>query len=176
MSLALYFVVVFVIAVPLALFEDWGITHYGVGWGEPLPPDKPWAKNIIIKTPFNAVGWQLLTRYHFCTYLMIVPAAVAVLRYVLESRIQHMAVNWIGWLTFMIAGTMGVMALEDFLFFVFSTVIGKPYPGALARVFRGEAIWHGQLDLGFTRFPALYVVLPAVITIVLSFGFRFGVR
>ncbi len=65
--------VVISVAVPLALFEVWGITHYHVGWGEPLPDDKIWGKPLIKKAPFNLVGFQLLTRYHFVTYFIIVP-------------------------------------------------------------------------------------------------------
>lgn len=174
MSIGLYLVVVLAIAVSVGLFEVWGINHYRVGWGELLPQDKWWGKNVVPKVLFNVVGPQLLTRYHFFMYFVIVPGLVALLGYAFYDA--HRPTNWIGCATFLIAGTMGVMVLEDFLFFVFSSIFGKPYPRALARLFRGEAIWHPnqiKFSEGFVV-PATYLWVPAVATILLWIGFRFG--
>jgi hypothetical protein len=168
-------VTIVAIAVPLSLFEVWGITHYKVGWAKLLPQDKAWAKPLIRKAPFNLVGLQLLSRYHFFTYCVVVPTAVATLGICLQHHATHFVLNWIGWTIFVIAGTMGVMALEDFLFFVFSTALGTPYPNALARLFRGEATWHtGQMRFGRFKFPAIYFWVPLLVLAFLRIAMLFS--
>lgn len=76
-----YLIIVAIIATAVALFEIWGIAHYRLGWGEPLPQDKVWGKSLIRKAPFNLVGFQLLTRYHFFMYCVLVPASASPLAF-----------------------------------------------------------------------------------------------
>lgn len=160
MNIAGWFLrVIAMVAVPIALFEVWGMTHYRVGWGEPLPRDKAWGKPMLRKAPFRVVGPQLLTRYHFVMYCGMAPAAVLLLGFSMRHRVAHPPASWVGWLLFLVAGAMGVMVLEDILFFVFSTLFGRPYPDALGRLLRGEASWHPvQIDFwGWFRLPAVYI-------------------
>lgn len=164
-----YLIIVAIIATAVALFEIWGIAHYRLGWGEPLPQDKVWGKSLIRKAPFNLVGFQLLTRYHFFMYCVLVPASVLSLGFLLRHIITSPPAHWFGWLLFTIAGTLGAMVLEDFLFFVFSTMLGTPYPHALTRLFRGEASWHpSQISiLGLFKLPAAYVWVPPTAALLL---------
>jgi hypothetical protein len=170
-----YLILVAVIAASVALFEIWGTAHFHVAWGAPLPPDTVWGKPLIQKAPFNLVGFQLLTRYHFFMFGVIVPASVLILGH----QFRHMTANppsrWFGWLIFTIAGTMGVMVLEDFLFFAFSTILGKPYPRALERLFQGEASWHPwQISFfGLFKLPVGYIWVPLVARLLLWLVSRF---
>lgn len=170
-----YLIVVAVIAIPVALFEVWGIAHYHVGWGEPLPQNTAWGKPLISKAPFNLVGVQLLTRYHFFMYGLLVPALVLLLGLMLRQTTASPPIHWLGWLTYTVAGVLGVMVLEDFLFFVFSTVFGAPYPHALSRLFRGEASWHPYQIRVFRLFslPAAYIIIPPVAAFLLWLLSRF---
>lgn len=164
-----YVSVVAVIAVAVALFEVWGIAHYRVGWGEPLPRNTVWGKPLISKAPFDLVGFQLLTRYHFFMYGVLVPALVLSLGILSRHTTVSPPIHWCGWLTYTIAGTLGVMVLEDFLFFVFSTIFETPYPHALTRLFRGEASWHPlQISVfGLFSLPAAYICIPPVAALLL---------
>jgi len=171
-----YLIVIAVIAVAVGLFEIWGIAHYRVAWGEPLPQDKVWGKPLIRKAPFNLVGFQLLTRYHFFMYCVFVPTSVLFLGLLLRHMPSRPPAHWYGWLIFTIAGALGVMVLEDFLFFVFSTMFGTPYPRALARLLQGEASWHPcQISFfGLFKLPAAYIWVPPVAASLLWLVSRFG--
>lgn len=160
----------------MGLFEIWGIAHYRVGWGDPLPQDKVWGKPLLRKAPFNLVGPQLLTRYHFFMYCVLVPAMVFFFGSSLRQTTSSSPAHLFGWLIFTIAGTLGVMVLEDLLFFVFSTILGTPYPHALSRLFRGEAGWHTfQISFfGLFKLPAAYVGVPPISALLLWFASRFG--
>jgi hypothetical protein len=170
-----YLVIVGVIATVVALFEVWGIAHYRVAWGEPLPQDKVWGKPLIQKAPFSLVGFQLLTRYHFFMYCVLVPAFVLSLSLLLGRMAASRPAHGLGWLIFTIAGTLGVMVSEDFLFFLFSTIFGTPYPGALTRLFRGEATWHpSQVSFfGLFKLPSAYIWIPPIAALLLWFVSRF---
>lgn len=165
----LYLIVVTVIASAVALFETWGIAHYHVAWGAPLPQDTFWGKLLIRKAPFNIVGFQLLTRYHFFMFCVLVPALVLLIGILLRRMTEGLPAHWFGWLIFAIAGTLGAMVLEDFLFFVFSTLFGTPYPHALTRLFHGEATWQPYQASFFGVFsvPAAYILVPPVAVLLL---------
>lgn len=68
------------------------------------------------------------------------------------------------------------MVLEDFLFFVFSTILGTPYPHALTRLFRGEASWHPNQIRIFQLFmlPVAYFVIPPIAAVLLWIVTRFN--
>ena len=159
-----YLILVAVIATSVGLFEIWGIAHFHVAWGAPLPQDTAWGKPLIRKAPFNMVGFQLLTRYHFIMFGAVVPASVFVLGLLLRHMAAYSPTRWFGWLIFTISGTLGVMVLEDFLFFALSSIFGTPYPHALGRLFRGEASWHPwQISFfGLFKLPAEYIWGPSV--------------
>lgn len=130
-------------------------------------------KKIIPKALFNIVGLQLLTRYHFLMYFVVVPALVSLLGYGLRD--ESRPINWIGKTTFLIAGTMGVMVLEDCLFFIFSSIFRNPYPHAFAHLLKGEAMWHpSQVKIGKIFLPATYLWVPVAVSVILWIGFRFG--
>jgi len=172
-----YLAAVAVVATAVSLFEVWGIAHYRVGWGEPLPQDKVWGKPVVRKVPFNLLGPQLLTRYHLFMYCVFVPATVLFLGLLFRRMIPSSTGLWLGWLIFTIAATLGVMVLEDLLFFVFSTILGTPYPHALSRLFRGEAIWH-PFQINFFRLfklPAAYIGVPPIAALLLWVASRLGV-
>jgi hypothetical protein len=171
-----YLTVVTIIAVAVGLFEVWGIAHYRVGWGEPLPQDKVWGKPLITKAPFGMVGSQLLTRYHFVMFCVLVPALVLILGVLLRHSTASPPAQVLGWLAFVIAGTLGVMVSEDLLFFVFSTILGTPYPHALSRLLRGEANWHPfQISFfGLFKLPAAYIGLPPIAAFLLWVASRSG--
>jgi len=171
-----YLVIIGVIATAVALFEVWGIAHYRVAWGEPLPQDKAWGKPLMRKAPFNLAGFQLLTRYHFFMYCVLVPVLVLFLGLLLRRMTAFAPAHWFGWLVFTIAGTLGVMVSEDLLFFVFSTLLGTPYPCALTRLFRGEASWHpSQISFfGLFKLPAAYIWVPPIAASLLWVVSRFG--
>lgn len=171
-----YLIIITVIAVVVSLFEVWGIAHYRVAWGAPLPSDTIWGKPLIRKAPLNLVGFQLLTRYHFFMYCILVPASVLSLALLSRHMTVAAPVHLFGWAIFMLAGTLGVMVLEDFLFFVFSTILRTPYPRALSRLFRGEASWHPSQISFFGRFtiPAAYMWAPLVAALLLWILSRFG--
>lgn len=171
-----YLVIVGAIAGAVALFEVWGISHYRVAWGESLPRDTAWGKPLIERAPFNLVGFQLLTRYHFFMFGIIVPASVIFLALLLRHLTARPPAHWYGWLIFTVAGTLGVMVMEDFLFFVFSTLFDAPYPHALTRLFRGEAYWHPfQINFfGFFKLPAAYLWVPPLAALLLWLVPRFA--
>jgi len=173
-----YLIVVGIIATAVGIFEVWGIAHYRVGWGEPLPQDKVWGKPLIRKAPFDLMGSQLLTRYHFFMYCALVPAMVLFLGLLLRHAPLSSPAHLFGWLAFVIAGTLGVMVSEDLLFFVFSTILGTPYPHALSRLFRGEAGWHPfQLSFfGLFKLPAAYIGIPPIAALLLWVASRFSLR
>jgi hypothetical protein len=159
-----YLFVVATVATCLALFERWGIARFNVGWGEPLPANTFWGKPVLEKAPFNLAGAVLLTRYHFVMFFVLVPMALTVAILILKNSAAHPPATWLAWIFFLIACVFGVMVLEDFLFFVFSSLFRSPYPHALARLLRGEATWHPQqINFGWFKLPAFYVYLPPVI-------------
>jgi hypothetical protein len=170
-----YLVVIATIAVAVALFEVWGIAHYGVAWGGQLPKDKFWGKPLLRSAPLNLVGRQLLTRYHFFMFCVLVPGSILLIGFLSRHVAASPPARWFGWMVFAIAGTLGVMVLEDFLFFVFSTIFGRPYPHALSRLFRGEAYWHPfQISFfGLFKLPAAYVGIPAIAALLLWLVTRF---
>jgi hypothetical protein len=161
-------VIVFGISIPLALFERWGIAKFGIGWGQPLPADTFWGKPALEHVPWNIVDVRLFTRYHLVMFLIKVPVVSALAVFVLQRSGLLVLTNWSAWLTFMVACVLGVMALEDFLFFVFNSLFGAPYPHALARLLRGEANWHPRwIDFGLFKLPDFYVWMPIVIAFLL---------
>lgn len=149
------------ISAPLALFERWGIGHFGVGWGQPLPQNTVWGKEIHLKLPW--VSPVLVTRYHFTMFLILVPLTVITLMWLLKGFLAYPLTTWWSCVFFVVACELGVMMLEDFLFFVFNTWYGAPYPHALARLFNGEATWHANVNLGFCKMPGFYLVFPFLI-------------
>jgi|GEM_PF-3014668 hypothetical protein len=164
-----YVVVVTIASVPLALFERWGIARFKVGWGEPLPQNTFWGKQLIQKMPWNLVGEVLLTRYHFVMFFVFIPTALTASAIFLKRWAAEPPTTIVGWGLFILACLLGVMELEDFLFFVFSTIVGSPYPHALARFFRGEATWHkGWVTFVWFKLPAYYVIFPFVIASLLA--------
>ena len=164
----LYLTVVVGISIPLALFERWGIAKFNIGWGEPLPADTFWGKSALEHVPWNIVDLRLFTRYHLAMFLVKVPALCVLAAFVLQRWMAHQPTHWSSWLAFVIACVLGVMALEDFLFFVFNTLFGAPYPNALARLLQGEADWHPRwIDFGLFKLPDFYVWMPIVIVCLL---------
>lgn len=160
----LYLLVITMVAIPVALFEIWGMTHYKIGWGESLPPGTSWGKPLLKEVPFNLVDPLLLTRYHFVMFFVIVPGLLAVSIFLLRNWTERPPVTGLAWILFIIAGDLGVIELEDFLFFVFSSALHTPYPDALVRLFRGEANWHSYwMNFGFFKLPAFYLWLPPII-------------
>ncbi len=172
---AFYLLVVALVAIPLALFECWGMTRFNVAWGAPLPIDTFWGKPVLTKVPFNLVGAVLLTRYHFVMFFVLVPAALGTAILTLKGWAAHLPANRLAWALFIAACVMGVMELEDFLFFVFSSLFASPYPHALARLLRGEAMWHTQqIDFGRFKLPTFYLYFPPVITFLVWIQTRIG--
>lgn len=114
-----YLRIVSAIAVPIALFEVWLITHYKVGWAELLPQDRWWGKSAVPKVLFNIVGPQLLSRYHLIMYFVIVPALHISASVLFRDHMAHPPATWYAWLIFWAACQMNIMVGEDFLFFVF---------------------------------------------------------
>jgi hypothetical protein len=164
----LYLFVLFSLSTPLALFECWGITHFRIAWGQPLPQDTFWGKQIVVKVPWNAVDVRLATRYHAFTFLVLFPVLLTTASLFFKRWVANPPQGWPAWTLFIVACVAGNMVLEDFLYFVFSTIFGKPYPHAVSRLLRGEANWHPRhLDLGYFKLPDFYVYLPFAIAILL---------
>jgi hypothetical protein len=173
-NIGLYLIVVFVIAVSVGLFEVWGINHYRIGWGEDLPENTVWGKKIHVNLKFRfgkihvGVDRQLVTRYHAAMFFVIVPTAFVLLAKTFNGSAEHLPKTLFAWIFAVIAGFAGISGLEDFLFFVFSSLFGKPYPHALQRLFRGEATWHfGHFPLGKYRIPNNYWLSPLAATVCL---------
>ncbi len=159
-----YLLVITTVAVPLALFEIWGMAHYKVGWGKSLPPETSWGKPLFKEVPFNLVDPLLFTRYHFVMFCVVVPGLLAASIFLLRRWAERPPATGLAWILFIVAGGLGVMELEDFLFFVFSSVLRTPYPDALVRLFRGEANWYSNwMNFGFFKLPAFYFWLPPII-------------
>jgi hypothetical protein len=152
------------VAIPVALFEVWGISHYKVGWGKNLPPGTPWGKPLLKSVPFNLIDPLLLTRYHFAMFCVVVPGLLALSILLFQHWAQRPPVTVPAWIIFIVAGDLGVMELEDFLFFVFSSVLHTPYPDALGRFVRGEASWYSYwVNFGLFKLPAFYLWFPPII-------------
>jgi hypothetical protein len=163
-----YLLMVSIVAVPVALFEVWFMTHFRVGWGEPLPLDTVWGKPFLKEIPFNLIDPRLLTRYHFAMFFIVVPALVAESIFLLRCRGAFRAATKLAWAVLMIACVLGVMELEDFLFFVFSSILGTPYPDALKQFLHGRATWYPRLvDFGPFMLPDFYLWLPPIIALLL---------
>lgn len=163
------------VAIPLALIERWGTAHFKVGWGDPLPSDTAWGKPLLEKAPFNLADPRLLARYHFVMFFVVVPAVLAMAILLFKGWIARPPATWIAWVLFIIACVLGVMELEDFLFFVFSSLFQAPYPHALARFFRGEANWHPRwINFGCFKLPDFYLWFPPLISFLIWLESRLG--
>jgi hypothetical protein len=163
-----YLLVIATVAIPFALFEVWGMAHYRVGWGDPLPPDTAWGKPLFKEIPFNLADPRLLTRYHFVMFFVVVPVLLVASIVLLKRWAEHPPATGLAWALFVIACVLGVMELEDFLFFAFSSVLQTPYPDALLRFFRGEANWHSRwINFGLFKLPDFYLWFPPIIALLL---------
>ena len=174
----LYFVFVFGISVPLALFEIW-LERHKAGWGNGFRPGSFWGKELGWKT--GIVDKSLITPYHITTFLMIVPLLAVVTALagggMRHDTVVHLLREIARLLCFIPACMFGIMALEDALWFIFNTMFRMAFPDALWRLLRGDVSWHPRwFEFGFrsngrTRsfmLPDFYLILPCVITILLQ--------
>ena len=165
---SLYLLAVVVVSIPVSLFECWGISHFNVGWGEPLPADTFWGKPAVVKIPWNLHDIRLATRYHAAMFLVVGPVTIVLCALAIKQFATDAPSGWLGWTMFIVASALGLMVLEDFLFFVFSSLFGSPYPHALARLLNGEANWHPRwINFGYFRLPDFYIWMPIVIAALL---------
>jgi len=164
-SFALYLTSVFTIALPLALFEIW-LERFKTGWGGNFTSEF-WGRKIQfgLAKKLLGSGVELGTRYHILMFPVVVPTLFFLCARFLGRHVAHAPVFWP---LFVIAGMLGIMLVEDVLWFVLNAAFHLRFPDALQRLLRGDVSWHPRwIRLGSVKLPDFYVWMPVLVTALL---------
>ncbi len=170
-----YLLNVGVISLFLALFEIY-LEKYKSGFGGEFTSPF-WGRKLKPSLLIKAFQKAYVTPYHLIMFGLILPTIYFGEYVILEhGHLTQLVTTFNGMMLvpiiYLVAVVIGVMTLEDFLFFVFSGLIipkwlpEKRFDGALQKLLRGEVAWHTEwVHISPSKMvPKFYLQVPVLVT------------